>query len=840
MIAQSRIAAPLDPGFQPAVLMNRNYVATANASGRAVPLVLGLERESGLLSRFETVVKPKPDHDTLRYVERLVKFLLWAWGGWRLYVAGPRYLGHHIAQEYSNGGRRAFDADLMSQVYERPFEVALADHESVPAAKETSTVLGGHLEGCRLGFDLGASDFKVAALNEGKVVYSDEFPWNPKEHTDPEYHYTLLNEGLHKAAAYLPRVDAIGGSSAGVIVGNKIMVASLFRSVPAGQFSKARDLFLRLRDEWRVPLEVANDGDVTALAGAMSVEAKGMLGVAMGSSEAAGYINPRGCMTGWLNELAFAPVDYQPNAAVDEWSDDKGVGALYFSQQAVAKLLPAAGIELPGEMGLPDRLKHVQALMAQGDARAAAIYQTVGVYLGYAIAHYSDFYDFAHALILGRVTTGEGGDIILAEAREVLQTEFPILARKIQLGVPDEKSRRVGQAVAAASLPTLPTSGPPHPKVGLGQSRPSSKSAGTGLKHDVRAVAREFLIHGAFQEACPYGNGHINDTYCVRYDQAGIPVRYIFQRVNHNVFKDPDALMQNVQRVTAHVAAKLHAAPDASRGVLTLIPTRNGRVWHHDEAGNCWRVYLFIENARTYDAVQSPRQAFEAARAFGRFQKLLADLPAPRLHDTIPDFHHTPKRFARLEQAIAANTANRAGLAGREIEFALQRQGDTNVLLRAGLPERVTHNDTKLNNVMLDDATGEGVCVIDLDTVMPGLALYDFGDMVRTTTSPAREDELNLANVTMQFPMFEALVRGYLTSAGELLTKEEKQLLAFAGKLITFEIGIRFLTDFLEGDTYFKVHRENHNLDRCRTQFRLVESIEQQEAAMNRLVEDLS
>jgi len=357
------------------------------------------------------------------------------------------------------------------------------------------------------------------------------------------------------------------------------------------------------------------------------------------------------------------------------------------------------------------------------------------------------------------------------------------------------------------------------------------------LKHHVRAVARQFHLAGDFLEAAPYGSGHINDTYCVTYDQGGQRVRYIFQRINHNIFKTPVALMENVQRVTTHLAAKLAGKPEASRRVLTLIPARDGRAYHVDAEGNHWRVYLFIERARTYDAVESVAQAFQAARAFGRFQTLLADLPAPQLHDTIPDFHHTPKRFAALEKAIAADVANRASLARPEIEFALRHQPTCGVLLAANLPERVTHNDTKFNNVMLDDATGEGICVIDLDTVMPGLALYDFGDMVRTTTSPAKEDERDLSRVAMQFPMFEALARGYLSAAGECLTPSEKKFLPFAGKLITFEIGLRFLTDFLAGDVYFKVHREGHNLDRCRTQFKLVESITRQEEQMNRLVE---
>ncbi len=358
-------------------------------------------------------------------------------------------------------------------------------------------------------------------------------------------------------------------------------------------------------------------------------------------------------------------------------------------------------------------------------------------------------------------------------------------------------------------------------------------------KHDLRAIAHQFQIYGEFRSAEAYGSGHINDTYAAVFDQAGAPARYVLQRINHNIFKNPVALMENVQRVTAHLAGKLSGERDFSRRVLTLIPARSGLCYSCDEHGSYWRVYLFIEKARSYDAVESPRQAFEAAQAYGRFQKLLADLPAPRLHDTIPDFHHTPKRFAALEQAITADVANRAGLAKAEIEFALSHKPITGVLLAANLPERVTHNDTKFNNVMLDDVTGEGVCVVDLDTLMPGLALYDFGDMVRTTTSPAKEDERDLSKVTMQFPMFEALVRGYLTAAGDFLTRPEKQHLAFCGQLITFEIGLRFLTDFLAGDTYFKVHREGHNLDRCRTQFKLVESIEQQEDKMNKLVEGI-
>ena len=449
------IPAPLDPGFQPAVLFNRRYLAGALKSPAAVPLIIGLEREGGLLSRCETIVTADAEGETLRYVERLVKCLLWARGGWRIWLGGPKEIGAYVARCYSSAGERKFDADLMSRVYERPFEVRVVSAEAVAPERESAAALGGHLDGCRVGFDLGASDYKVAAVKEGEVVFSDEFPWNPKEQPDPKYHHDLLDDGLKKAAAHLPRVDAIGGSSAGVIVDNKIMVASLFRAVPQAKFDAAKNIFLRLRDEWKVPLEVANDGDVTALAGAMSLQTNAMLGVAMGSSQAAGYLNPAGCMTGWLSELAFSPVDYNPEAALDEWSGDRGVGALCFSQQAVNKLLPAAKISLPEQMGLPERLKEVQNLMAKGDARAAKIYETIGVYLGYAIPHYADFYDFEHILILGRVTTGQGGDIVLDKAREVLKKEFPEIAGRFTLHVPDEKSRRVGQAVAAASLPAL-------------------------------------------------------------------------------------------------------------------------------------------------------------------------------------------------------------------------------------------------------------------------------------------------------------------------------------------------------------------------------------------------
>jgi predicted NBD/HSP70 family sugar kinase len=341
----------------------------------------------------------------------------------------------------------------MRLAYGRKFTVVVSSAARVPEAREMKMAAGGHLKGCRIGFDLGASDYKVSAVRNGKPVFTEEQPWDPKSQTNPAYHYHNISAALHRAAAHLPRVDAIGGSSAGIIVDNEIRVASLLRSIPARLYPTAAAVFKRIRKEWGVPLVVMNDGDVTALAGALSLRRNGMLGIAMGSSEAAGFMDARGRIPGWLNELAFAPVDYNSGATVDEWSGDRGVGALYFSQQAVNKLLPAAGIRLPRGMGLPERLKEVQTLMGNGDKRARKIYDTIGVYLGYALAHYATFYPYEDTLILGRVMTGMGGDVVIGRARDVLKTEFPDLGRRLAIHVPDERSRRVGQAVAAASLP---------------------------------------------------------------------------------------------------------------------------------------------------------------------------------------------------------------------------------------------------------------------------------------------------------------------------------------------------------------------------------------------------
>jgi Ser/Thr protein kinase RdoA (MazF antagonist) len=367
----------------------------------------------------------------------------------------------------------------------------------------------------------------------------------------------------------------------------------------------------------------------------------------------------------------------------------------------------------------------------------------------------------------------------------------------------------------------------------------------TLTKEAVAKVAQGFRIYGSLLESQPYGSGHINDTLAVTYSQSGTRVRYILQRINHRIFKDPAALMENILRVTDEATARLTEAgvPDASRRALSVIPALDGKPFVTDGEGNTWRCYPFIEGARTYDIIRNERQATEVAKAFGEFQGLVAGLKGPRLHETIPDFHNTRSRFEKLRSMVEADPHGRLAGVRKEWEFLLERESLVDVLLdlqkKGEIPERITHNDTKLNNVMIDDATETGICVIDLDTVMPGLALYDFGDMVRTATSPAAEDETDLSKVRMQMPMFQALVRGYLATARSFLNDAEKAHLAFSGKLISLEIGIRFLTDHLEGDVYFKIKRPGHNLDRCRTQLALAASIESQEEEMRRFVDSL-
>jgi predicted NBD/HSP70 family sugar kinase len=458
-LVKPKFLPPLDEDFRPAALANRAFREEVADLGVGVPLVLGLERPDGCVSRFETQVFPEnhPRTDVnLAYVERIFKFLLWQKGGWRVYVGGPRSVGNYIGQSYSPDGAREFDYHFMGEdVYEKTFTVFACDPAEVPPEQEGGKPLGRHLEGCRIGFDLGASDRKVSAVIGGETVYSEEVVWEPRIQSDPEYHHREIMASLRTAASKMPRVDAIGGSAAGIYIDNRVRVASLFRGVPKERYDEVRNLFLRIRDEMAVPLEIVNDGDVTALAGSMSLEDNGVLGIAMGSSEAGGYVNLEGNITGWLNELAFAPVDYNPGAPVDEWSRDRGVGGLYFSQQCVFRLAPRVGIKVPDGIPKAEQLEAIQEKLEAGHEGAARIWQSMGYYLGYAIAHYADFYEMKYVLVLGRCTSGEGGKLILDGANEVLAAEFPEIATQINVRLPDEKSRRVGQSIAAASLPAL-------------------------------------------------------------------------------------------------------------------------------------------------------------------------------------------------------------------------------------------------------------------------------------------------------------------------------------------------------------------------------------------------
>lgn len=459
-----KVNAPLDPGFAPMVMEFRAFEEAAEKSG-GKKIVIGIERNKGYISTYEMTVFEDGcghDDDNFAMAERIVKTLLWARGGYKIIIAGSDVIGGKIKEAYDFGGLRDFDRGFMARVYERPFEVESVPLDKAPKDHEAAEPVGRHLEGCRIGFDAGGSDRKVSAVIDGEPVYSEEVVWFPKTNSDPSYHYQGILDAMKTAASHMPRVDGIGVSSAGVYVDNKIMIASLFLKVSDEDFEKhVKHMYTDVAEELgrelgcKIPVEVANDGDVTALAGAMSLEDTGVLGIAMGTSEAGGYVDTTGNITGWINELAFVPVDFNKEAMVDEWSGDYGCGVKYFSQDSVIKLAPAAGIELDPEASPAEKLKAVQALMSEGHEGARRIYETIGVYFGYAVAYYAMFYDIKHVLLLGRVSSGEGGNIILDFANKTLKAEFPELAEKISVSLPDEKSRRVGQSVAAASLPNI-------------------------------------------------------------------------------------------------------------------------------------------------------------------------------------------------------------------------------------------------------------------------------------------------------------------------------------------------------------------------------------------------
>ncbi len=450
----------LEPEFIPAVLWNRAFRKQVEATGTGKELIIAVEQPGGSVTVKQCRIFPSDSPDAelnLKYVERIVKCLLWMSGGNRIYIAGEKSIADQISSIYAPAGKRKFDFEIMgSKMFREPMEVIHCRLDEVPADNNTATPLGRNLAGCRIGFDLGGSDRKCAAVIDGKVVFSEEIAWDPYFQSDPQYHKTGISASLERAAAHLPRVDAIGGSAAGDYIDNQVRVASLFRGITDDDFEQyVINIFNDLKKEWEVPFIVINDGEVTALAGSMEMNANSVLGLSMGTSMAAGYVDGKGHITDRLNEFAFVPIDFRDDAPIDEWSGDIGCGVQYFSQQGVARLAPLAGLKFQADMPFAEQLVEIQQLMANDDVRARSIYETIGTCFGYAIAHYAEFYEFENLLILGRVTTGKGGDIILEFAQEVLKVEFPDLAAKITFHTPDEKNKRHGQAVAAASLPKI-------------------------------------------------------------------------------------------------------------------------------------------------------------------------------------------------------------------------------------------------------------------------------------------------------------------------------------------------------------------------------------------------
>lgn len=443
----------LDPDFIPFGVWIDAY-----EKGAAKPLTIAIERDRGQISVRHTKIHGTPEmaEADYRFVERYVKFLLWSIGGFRIWICGDSALAQRLQKAYTLQGERKFDVQFMQDVYEVPFEVIDCRPEDCPKANESSVSIGGHMEGCRIGFDAGGSDRKVSAVIDGKTVYSEEVVWHPKTESDPQYHFDGIVSAFRTAASKMPRVDGIGVSSAGVFIGNSPMVSSLFIKVPREKRGLVKSIYDRAALEiGDVPIVVANDGDVTALAGAMGLECGSVMGMAMGTSEAVGYVDADGNVLGWLNELAFAPVDLFEGAMADEWSTDIGVGCKYFSQDAVIKLAPRAGIALDESLTPAEKLKAVQGLMEKGDVRARRVFESIGAYLAHTMKLYCRFYDVHHMIVLGRVMSGVGGSVILESCLRIMKEEYPELAARVRVMLPDEKTRRVGQSVAAASLPEV-------------------------------------------------------------------------------------------------------------------------------------------------------------------------------------------------------------------------------------------------------------------------------------------------------------------------------------------------------------------------------------------------
>ncbi len=444
----------LDPQFIPFGVWRAAYLKAAK-----MPIAIAVERDKGRISVHHTCIHGTPEMAAAdyRYVERYVKFLLWSTGGFRVYICGCSDLAKKLQAAYRPDGERHFDYTFVEQLYERELEILDLPLEGCPEANEVPESIGGFMDGCRIGFDAGGSDRKVSAVIDGECVYSEEVVWFPKLQEDPDYHFGHIVEAFKTAASKMPRVDAIGVSSAGTFIGNAPMVASLFIKVPRSNWDKVKTIYDRAGAEIdpNIPLVVANDGDVSALAGAMGLGVGNIMGIAMGTSEAVGYVDQEQNVLGWINELAFAPVDLAETAMQDEWSTDFGVGCKYFSQDAVIKLAPAAGIQLEESLSPAEKLKVVQGLMAEDDPRAQAVFETIGAYLAYTVVQYCQFYHIEHMMMLGRVMSGKGGDTILRVCNEILREEYPQLAAQCEVMLPDEKTRRVGQSVAAASLPRI-------------------------------------------------------------------------------------------------------------------------------------------------------------------------------------------------------------------------------------------------------------------------------------------------------------------------------------------------------------------------------------------------
>ncbi len=443
----------LDPGFIPFGVWAQSYL-----EGAKQPLAIAVERDQGHISVRHTFIHGTPEMKDAdyRYVERTVKFLLWSIGGFKVYICGNSEIAQKLASAYSATGERAFDYDFFQKLYERKLEIIDLPLEQCPESNEIPKPIGGHMDGCRIGFDAGGSDRKVSAVIDGECVYSEEVVWHPKKNPDPTYQYEGILDSFRTAASKMPRVDGIGVSSAGVFIGNAPMISSIFYCVPRDRWDEVKTVFDRAAAEiGDVPVVVANDGDVSALAGAMGMDKGCLMGLAMGTSEAVGYVDKDKNVLGWISELAFAPVDLNEDAMQDEWSTDFGVGCKYFSQDAVNKLAPRAGIELDESLTPAEKLKVVQGLMENDDPRAQQVFEDIGIYLANALMQYNQFYDIECLMLLGRVMSGKGGDTILRVCKEVLSDEFPALAAKVNVTLPDEKTRRVGQSVAAASLPEI-------------------------------------------------------------------------------------------------------------------------------------------------------------------------------------------------------------------------------------------------------------------------------------------------------------------------------------------------------------------------------------------------